>query len=104
MTPECDYTPAEAQKIIVGLRRAVDDLQKQYDALRSELKPGPTGEFSQGKLNVDDEGDLVVALSSENGNVRIDFGKRVAWVAFPPDMAIEFASTIIMRAREIIET
>lgn len=64
-------------------------------------KLGPTGDFPQGKLNPHDEGGLTSAISTENGNVRIDFGKKIAWFAFPPEAAIAFACMIIHRAMEI---
>ena len=73
----------------------------------TDNKPGPTGDYPMGKLNDDDEGGLVVAISRQDypkGKVvRIDFGpKPVAWVCLPPDAAIEFAETIIKYARALI--
>jgi hypothetical protein len=61
-------------------------------------KLGPTGEFPQGKLNADDEGALNCAISHENGCVRIDFGKPVAWLVSEPEPALEFAAAIIRHA------
>lgn len=63
-----------------------------------DLTPGATGKFPFGKLSDDDEGELVVAVSSMEGMVRIEFGKPVAWVCLPPDKAIEFASVVVARA------
>ena len=64
-------------------------------------KPGPTGDFPLGKLNEDDEGALNCAISHENGCVRIDFGKRIEWLAMPPDLAFDFASTILVHHRRL---
>lgn len=64
---------------------------------------GPTGEFPRGKLNEDDEGALNTAISHGQGVVRIDFGKPTAWLAMPPDLAVEFASVILMHARQLDE-
>ena len=61
-------------------------------------KIGPTGNFPHGKLNDQDKGELAVAISSEKGMVRIDFGTPVNWVCLPPDMALAFASVITARA------
>lgn len=61
-------------------------------------RPGPTFDFPRGKLNKDDEGGLKLAISSEGGCVRLDFGKPVAWFALPPDAALELASLIVARA------
>jgi hypothetical protein len=59
---------------------------------------GPTGDFPLGKLNETDEGGLQMAISSEGGCVRLDFGKPTAWIAFPPDQALALASLIVKRA------
>jgi hypothetical protein len=64
-------------------------------------QPGPTGDFPQGKLNADDEGALNIAISQEKGVVRIDFGKPIEWLAMPPDLAFDFASTILVHARRL---
>jgi hypothetical protein len=60
--------------------------------------PGPTGKFPRGRLNDTDEGELAVAVSSEKGVVRIDFGTPVAWLCLPPDDALAFASVLVARA------
>jgi hypothetical protein len=61
-------------------------------------KLGATGDFPEGKLNQDDEGGLVMKISTEGGNVRVDFGTQVAWFALPPDAAIDMAKAIIAQA------
>jgi len=66
-------------------------------------KIGELGSYSEGKLNPTDEGDLQVAIHDERGNVRIDFGKKVAWVAMPPETAIAFARLIIKRAESLMQ-
>ena len=59
---------------------------------------GALGTFSQGRRNDDDEGDLRLAVSSEPGMVRVDFGKRVAWVGFDPTGAENFANVLLKHA------
>jgi hypothetical protein len=67
--------------------------------LSDDPKLGATGAFPQGKLNEDDEGGLVCAVSIEADKVRIDFGpKAVAWLSIDPDGALAFASAIIDKA------
>ncbi len=66
------------------------------------MKPGPTGEFPQGKLNPEDEGELAITVRIEDGNVRIDFGKPVAWLAMPPKMAIDLAGSLIRYAKRAL--
>jgi hypothetical protein len=61
-------------------------------------KPGPTGDFPLGKLNQDDEGGIQIAIGSESGKVRLDFGEPTAWVAMTPDEALALASVIVKHA------
>ena len=60
---------------------------------------GPTHDFPRGKLNAQDEGGLTIAIGNEGGNVVIRFGKKIAWVGFPPEEAIQFALSIMKHAR-----
>jgi hypothetical protein len=69
----------------------------------SDDKLGPTGEFPLGKLNDDDEGALNIAISHENGVVRVDFGEPTAWIGLPPDLALAFAATIAKHAMALKE-
>jgi hypothetical protein len=62
---------------------------------------GATGDWPQGKLNEDDEGGLAVEISTVGANVRVDFGKPVAWLAMDPDGALALASGIIEHAMRI---
>jgi hypothetical protein len=59
---------------------------------------GPTGDYPQGKLNAEDEGGLIIAISTKDNAVRVDFGKPVAWIAYDADTAIGFAHALIERA------
>jgi hypothetical protein len=64
-------------------------------------KLGATGDYPKGKLNADDEGGLMVKISTEGDTVRVDFGKPIAWIGYDPDGAIEFASKLIDHAMEL---
>lgn len=61
---------------------------------------GATGQFPQGKINDDDEGELRlgVAYDKLDGIVRVEFGKPVAWLGLPPPQAIQFAQMILANA------
>lgn len=67
-------------------------------------KLGPTGRFPEGKLDSTDEGALTIAISTQGGNVRVDFGTKTRWIAFPPDQALAFASAIVARAMALKES
>jgi len=64
------------------------------------LKIGATGEFPDGKLTPQDEGAIQVAVISEKGAVRINFGKPITWLGMPAKDAIGFASLVIKHAIE----
>lgn len=59
---------------------------------------GPTGDFPHGKLNPTDEGALNIGVTNYQGNVVLNFGTRVKWVAMPPDQATELAMLILKHA------
>ena len=58
------------------------------------------GEFPDGKLNAQDEGGLAMAVGIEEGGVRLQFPKPVAWVAMTPDEAIGLAESLVKNARK----
>lgn len=64
---------------------------------------GATGKFPEGKLNADDEGELQFAIAADKKNkvVIIDFGKEVAWLGMPKDVAIAFANSVLEKAEEL---
>lgn len=60
---------------------------------------GATGEFPEGKLDESDEGELRLAVGVDRDlNVRIDFGKPVAWLAMAPEQALELGEMIVKQA------
>jgi hypothetical protein len=67
------------------------------------MEIGATGNFPNGKLNSDDEGDLAIRIASDpkKGVVMIDFGKPVNWVGLPKDQAFELAEILKKRAMEL---
>jgi len=64
------------------------------------MKLGATGKHPQGKLNKDDEGELTFAVAHDDGNVIINFGTPVAWLAMDPQLTADFAATLLRHARE----
>lgn len=61
---------------------------------------GATGTFPQGVLNDDDQGALKigVAFDKKDGLVHLEFGKPIAWTAFPPEMATQLARSLLKHA------
>lgn len=73
--------------------------QIQQDA--NQLGLGPTGQFPEGHLNDDDEGEIKVGITHSDGKVVIHFGKPVAWIGFTPEQAYEIAQTLIEHAAKV---
>jgi hypothetical protein len=67
--------------------------------------PGSLGTYSQGKIDRDDKGDLLLAVlpDKKRGLVRIDFGTELSWLALDGDAAKKFAHGIL-RAATALET
>lgn len=63
--------------------------KEEIEILRNELGLGSTGNFPDGKISEDDEGELKFAVLTRNNNVMIIFGKPVEWLDLPTDTAKE---------------
>lgn len=63
---------------------------------------GKTGEFPDGMIRQDDEGSIAVAISDADsqGNIYIDFGTPVVWVAMPREQARALGRKLIEKAAE----
>lgn len=66
----------------------------------SEAMQKLLGEYPNGRLNTEDAGALAVAITHENGAVKLQFPKPVAWIGFTPQQAIDIAQTLIAHARK----
>ena len=69
--------------------------------LADRLGLGATGEFPEGQLTEQDEGELKFAVGYTEGKVVIDFGTPVSWVGMHPNQAKEFARLILKHANPI---
>lgn len=61
---------------------------------------GPTGEFPDGMIRPDDKGALQIAISDadSHGNIHIDFGVPVEWIALPKAQVIDLARMLLRKA------
>ena len=66
------------------------------------MKPGATGEFPEGQLSPNDEGELIVQMAYDPNHkvVVVNFGKPVAWFALTPDKAVELGQLLIEHAKQ----
>jgi hypothetical protein len=58
-------------------------------------------QYPNGKLNENDEGELQMMITQENGCVVMHFNKPTAWISMPPEQAIEMAQVLIDHARAL---
>jgi len=67
------------------------------------FKLGATGAYPYGKTDATDEGELRMALAADpqNGIVRIEFGKPIAWLGLPSRQARELAAALIDKADDL---
>lgn len=64
-------------------------------------QPGPTGEYPDGQLNENDEGELRIQVSHEKGNVVLNFGKKVEWFAMPAKQVDSLCEMLQQHADEV---
>jgi len=83
------------------MAKSEEELQEMLDAQKRDGKT--TGNYPEGKLSTDDEGEIAVgfAADKEKNLVYIEFGKPVAWLAFPKKLALEMAETLKKKAEEL---
>jgi hypothetical protein len=62
---------------------------------------GATGQFPEGKLTPEDEGELRFAILEKHGNVVLEFGTPIKWLGLPPKRARALADVLIAKANGI---
>jgi hypothetical protein len=83
-------------------------LEQKQQALNGFMRelgitPGETGNFPEGKLDATDEGELQMLVSSSDDIIKIDFGKKVAWIGMPKAQAMQFAIIILQHCGATFE-
>lgn len=61
---------------------------------------GATGNFPDGKITNDDEGEIRIGITTKDDTVVLDFGKPVAWIGFTKEQAKEIGELLIKRSQE----
>ena len=88
---------ADLRKLLDGTITA-DRLVGVIEDAIGQLQMGPTGEFTEGKLNENDRGAIVVGMRPENGKVILSFGVPVDWLGFSPSQARHIAAGLLQAA------
>lgn len=69
----------------------------------NKREAGATGKYPDGHISPEDEGEIQFKVWRDQDNVAIDFGKPVAWLAFPPELARQLAAVLIRHADQVRE-
>lgn len=62
---------------------------------------GPTGQFPNGKIRPDDEGQVRVAVTVENNRIMIRFGASLTWLGLDAATADEMIRVLTERRKEL---
>lgn len=60
---------------------------------------GATGNFPEGKISDNDEGEIKILIGSKTGTVFIEFGKPVSWVGLTPRAAENIGLALVAHAK-----
>jgi len=78
------------------------EMQRRLNEMRDKLLDlGATGEFPEGHLTDQDEGEIKFAVSFTDGKVILDFGTPVVWMGMRPDQAKELARSLLTYANPV---
>lgn len=75
------------------------NFEKRYNELE-EFDLGATGNKTEAPIREDDEGEIKIAITSEDGKVIINFGLPIAWVGMNPDQAIQLSESLKRAAED----
>lgn len=62
---------------------------------------GPTGKFPNGKLNENDEGELVFGIAIDEGKMVMNFGKPIKWIGFEKKQVEELITYLSEKVKEM---
>lgn len=62
---------------------------------------GATNKFPDGKINEQDQGQIMIGVTVKDDKVIMSFGKAVEWIGFTREEAIQVGQSLLDRARQI---
>lgn len=83
---------AEQARRADQLKATIRTLTEQTS--RVGLPLGETGQYPQGAMTPDDEGELRLAVTTQAGKVILAFGKPIAWLGMSPREARQMADAL----------
>lgn len=108
---EVNLSTLDGPDVEVVILYADDTASAELEKLRAKIGPNPlaaanlgaTNEYPDGQLGPRDEGEIRMAVSHLGHIVRIDFGKRLAWVGMGAEHARALARALLKHANEAEE-
>lgn len=61
---------------------------------------GPTGNYPDGKLSDDDDGEIQFGICHVERRIIMNFDKPIKWIGFTRDQAIEVANALLKHAEK----
>jgi hypothetical protein len=75
----------------------------EYFGKYKDPKLGATGQFPEGKITEEDEGEIRIAIGHQPGKVIMDFGEKpIKWIGFNPVQTRQIAILLIEHANECL--
>lgn len=83
-----------------------EEMKAAFEAHKAQIMQqlGATGNYPDGKLTSNDEGEIAFAVGVYHGKVVVNFGKPIASLGMTPKQARDFALLLRKRANEIERT
>lgn len=83
----------------------LDEIKRLLESLAPESQGALAEAFLEGIIipGVDTPTKLNLTIRSNEEGVRIDFGKKIAWIGLPKSEAIQFASLILEHCGAVVE-
>src|SRR5688572_19938184 len=94
---ELKKMPEQQNEDVFKKSMPAEQSQRINELLKQNKMPdlGATGNFPDGKLNENDEGEIMVGITSVEDRVILNFGKPVHWIGFTKEQAKAIAESLI---------
>ena len=106
--PMSDFNSDELKKMFEqqsddGFKKsmAASQSERLNELLMKNKMPdlGATGNFHDGKLNENDEGEIMVGITEYDGRVIMNFGKGIRWIGFTKEQAKQIADSLLKHSK-----
>lgn len=89
------------EKLFDGQQPTGKEFAEMIDCDARNSQFGETGNFPEGKLTNEDEGEIKFGVTTKDEKVILNFGKPCAWIGMTREQAEELGRLLINRANGI---